>query len=111
LKGTVRLDPAIAAKAAKGDTVFILARPASGSRMPLAITRTTVGELPYAFTLDDSMAMSPGATLSGQEKIVVVARVSKSGNAMPQKGDLEGASAPLAPGATGIKVEISRIVE
>jgi cytochrome c-type biogenesis protein CcmH len=111
LAGTVSLDPALAAKAAPGDTVFILARPAAGSRMPLAIARVTVAQLPYRFTLDDSMAMAPGATISSHAQITVVARVSKAGSATPQKGDIEGSTGPVAPGASGLKVVLSRIVD
>jgi cytochrome c-type biogenesis protein CcmH len=111
LQGIVSIAPGLAAGLSPGDTVFVLARPASGSRMPLAIARTTVAALPYRFTLDDSMAMAPGATISSHAKVVVAARVSKSGNAMPQKGDIEGASAPVAPGASGVKVVLSRIVD
>jgi len=92
-------------------TKVILARPADGSRMPLAVARTTVAALPYRFTLDDSMAMAPGATISSRAQVVVAARVSKSGNAITQKGDIEGASAPVAPGATNLRIVLSRIVE
>lgn len=111
LQGVVSIEPALAAKLSPGDTVFVLARPVSGSRMPLAVARTTVAALPYRFTLDDSMAMAPGATISSHAKVVVAARVSKTGNAIPQKGDVEGASAPVAPGATGVKVVLSKIVD
>jgi cytochrome c-type biogenesis protein CcmH len=110
VRGIVTLDPAVRAKVAPGDTVFVLARPADGSRMPLAVTRTTVDKLPYEFTLDDSMAMAPTAKLSGQSSVVVLARVSKSGNPAPQKGDIEGISAPVAPGAANVQVVISKIV-
>ena len=111
LQGVVSIEPSLAAKLSPGDTVFVLARPVSGSRMPLAIARTTVAALPYRFTLDDSMAMSAGATISSHAKVVVAARVSKSGNAIPQKGDVEGASDPVAPGTSGVKVVLSRIVD
>ena len=111
ITGTVSLDPSLAAKAAPGDTVFVLARPASGSRMPLAIARITVSQLPYRFTLDDSMAMAPGATISSHAEVVVVARVSKAGSAVPQKGDIEGSSATVAPGASGLKIVLSRLVD
>ncbi len=111
LQGVVSLDPALKSKISPGDTVFVLARPVSGSRMPLAVARTTVAALPYRFTLDDSMAMAPGATISSHAKVVVAARVSKSGNASSQKGDIEGASDPVAPGASGVKVVLSRIVD
>ena len=111
LTGTVSLDPALAAKAAPGDTVFILARPASGQRMPLAVARITVSQLPYQFTLDDSMAMAPGATISSHAQVMVVARIAKAGGAAPQKGDVEGAIGPVAPGASGLKLVLSRIVD
>jgi cytochrome c-type biogenesis protein CcmH len=111
LQGTVSIDPALAAKLSPTDTVFVLARPVSGSRMPLAVARTTVAALPYRFMLDDSMAMAPGATISSHDKVVVAARVSKSGNAISQKGDVEGSSNPVAPGASNIKVVLSRIVD
>jgi cytochrome c-type biogenesis protein CcmH len=111
LQGTVSLDPRLKAKVSPDDTVFVLARPVSGSKMPLAIARTTVSALPYQFTLDDTMAMSPSAKLSGHDKVVVVARVSKSGKAAPEKGDIEGVSAPVAPGATGLQVRISKLLD
>jgi cytochrome c-type biogenesis protein CcmH len=111
VSGTVSLEPSLAGKAAPGDTVFILARPAAGSRMPLAIARVTVAQLPYAFRLDDSMAMAPGATISSHAEVMVVARVSRAGSATPQKGDIEGSIGPVAPGASGLKVVLSRVVD
>ena len=111
LQGTVSIDPALAAKLSPGDTVFVLARPATGSRMPLAVARTTVAGLPYRFKLDDSMAMAAGATISSHAQVVVAARVSKSGTAVPQKGDIEGTSNPVAPGASGVNVVLSRVVD
>ncbi len=111
LQGTVSLDPKLKEKVSPGDTVFVLARSEHGSKMPLAVVRTTVEKLPFAFTLDDSMAMSAGATISSHAKVVVVARISRSGNAAPQKGDVEGLSAPVAPGASGVKVALSRVID
>jgi cytochrome c-type biogenesis protein CcmH len=111
VQGVVSLDPKLKAQAAPADTVFVIARPAGGSRMPLAVARTTVGALPYRFTLDDSMAMTQDTSLSKHESVVIVARVSRTGNPLAQKGDLEGASAPVAPGATGVELRISRVVD
>lgn len=105
------LDGALAANVKPDDTVFVLARPAEGSRMPLAVKRIAVRDLPYAFRLDDSMAMAPGAKLSLHPRVVVTARVSKSGSAAPNKGDLEGASDPIAPGTSGVQITISTVVE
>ena len=113
VSGEVRLAPALAAKAAPEDTVFIFARAAEGPRMPLAILRKQVKDLPLRFTLDDSLAMSPAAKLSSATRVVVGARISKSGDAMPRAGDLQGLSAPLvpgSPGASGLKIEINQSV-
>ncbi len=110
VSGRVELAPALAAQAAPDDTVFVFARPAEGARMPLAILKKKVRDLPLDFTLDDSMAMSPQARLSQAPRVVVGARVSKSGQAMPQPGDLEGLSDPVAPGAQGLKLTIGKVV-
>jgi len=108
IAGRVELAPALAAKAAPNDTVFIFARATEGPKMPLAILRRQVKDLPAAFTLDDSMAMTPDFKLSKFPTIVVGARVSKSGNAAPQSGDLEGFSPAVKVGATGLVVVIDR---
>lgn len=110
LSGTVKLGAALAASASPEDSVFIFARPAEGARMPLAILRKQVKDLPLSFTLDDSLSMSPAAKLSSAQRVVVGARISKSGNAMPQPGDLEGFSEPVAVGASGLQIEITRVV-
>lgn len=108
--GTVTLAPALAAQAAPDDTVFIFARAAQGPRMPLAVLRRQVRDLPIDFSLDDSMAMSPAARLSTATQVVVGARVSKSGQAMSQPGDLLGETAAVAPGRADLRIEIDRVV-
>ncbi len=110
VSGTVALDPALVAKARPDDTLFVFARAAEGPRMPLAILRKQVKDLPLRFTLDDSMAMTPTARLSSASRVVVGARISARGDATPQAGDLQGFSAPVAPGAAGLKVQISEVV-
>jgi cytochrome c-type biogenesis protein CcmH len=79
--------------------------------MPLAILRKQVKDLPIAFNLDDSMSMSPAANLSKAGRVTVGARISKSGNAIPEKGDLAGQSAPVTVGAKGLNIEIKDIVK
>lgn len=111
LEGTVALSPALAGRVKPDDIVFIFARPAEGPRMPLAIIKRQVKELPAKFLLDDSTAMTPNTTLTSYPKIVVGARVSRSGNAMPNPGDLEGYSAPVKAGATGLSVVIDHVVQ
>ena len=106
VSGMVRLAPALASRVAPTDTVFVFARPADGPRMPLAVIRKQVRELPAAFSLDDTMAMAAGMKLSDHPRVVVGARISKSGSATPQPGDLEGLSAPVKVGDTGVTVVI-----
>ena len=105
--GVVSLSPTLASKVAPDDTVFIFARAADGPRMPLAILRRKASELPINFTLDDSTAMSPEMKLSKFTQVVVGARISRSGNAMPQSGDLTGQVGPLKPpvGKLGIVID------
>jgi len=110
LAGTVSLSPKLKGKAAPDDIVFIFARAAEGPRVPLAVLRKQVRDLPLSFSLDDSMAMAPGMNLSGFARVVVGARISKSGGAAPQPGDLQGASAVVANDAAGVKVVIDRVV-
>ena len=110
ISGTVTLSEAMKSKADPNDTVFVLARAPQGPKMPLAVIRKQVRDLPFSFALDDSMAMSAATKMSNFDKVVVIVRVSKSGNAMPQSGDLQGMSKPLALGSTGIKVDIDQLV-
>lgn len=110
VQGRVTLSPALQAKADPQDTLYVFARPAEGPKMPLAIVRKQVKDLPFDFTLDDSLAMSPAARLSGVAQVVVGARISKSGNPMPQPGDLQGLSAPVPVGTRGIALEIGEVL-
>jgi cytochrome c-type biogenesis protein CcmH len=111
ITGKVSLSKSLAANASPDDVVFILARAAEGPKMPLAVIRKQVKDLPMEFTLDDSMAMQPQLKLSGFDKVIVVARVSKSGTPIAQSGDLEGVSAPVKPGIRGLSIEIDRAVK
>lgn len=111
LRVEVSLDPKLAAKIAPGDVLFIYAKAASGPPMPLAIQRMDAGKLPVTVTLTDGMGMLPSMKLSQFAQVVVGARVSKSGNAMPQSGDLQVLSPPVAVTTTDpIKLMIDQVV-
>ncbi|MFO1327725.1 MAG: c-type cytochrome biogenesis protein CcmI [Rubrivivax sp.] len=109
VSGEVVLDPKLASKLGAGDTLFVYARAVEGPRVPLAIARRQAGELPYRFSLDDSMSMAPNFKLSGFQQVMVEARVSRSGQATPQSGDLMGQTGPVAPGTQGLKITIDRV--
>ncbi|MCE9640738.1 MAG: c-type cytochrome biogenesis protein CcmI, partial [Betaproteobacteria bacterium] len=108
--GTVTLSRELAGKAAPTDTVFVFARAVEGPRMPLAIVRFQVKDLPAKFHLDDSLAMSPEMKLSKFPDVVIGARVSKAASATPQAGDLQGSSKPVKVGAAGVNVVIDQVV-
>jgi cytochrome c-type biogenesis protein CcmH len=109
VRGVVSLAPALASRIDPGDTVFIYARAAQGPRMPLAIIKRKASELPISFTLDDSTAMAGDMKLSGTAQLIVMARVSRSGQAMAQAGDLMGQLGPVSPGATGLALTIDSV--
>ena len=109
IQGVVSLSPAMKSNVAPDDTVFIFARAAQGPRMPLAILKRKASELPITFTLDDSTAMADELKLSKFELVVVGARVSKSGNALPQSGDLVGQSAPVKAGGGKLMLVIDSV--
>ena len=110
VRGTVRLAPALRKQVNADDIVFVFARAAEGPAMPLAVLRARAADLPLQFALNDSMAMAQGMTVSAHPRIVVTARVSKSGSAKPAPGDLQGASGPVANDASGVAVTIDSVV-
>jgi len=109
IRGRVSLAPALRAQVRPDDTVFIVARAAQGPRMPLAILRLRAADLPVDFTLDDSTAMSPQMRLSGFADVVVSARVSRTGQALPETGDLVGTPAQTRVGTRGLVLQIDRV--
>ena len=110
ITGKVALDPALRDRTSADDTLYIFARAVDGPRMPLAVVRARASELPRAFTLDDSMAMSNDHRLSTASSVVVEARISRTGSANPSPGDLQGRSAPLKPGARDVSIVIDDVV-
>ncbi|MHA4869372.1 c-type cytochrome biogenesis protein CcmI [Duganella sp. PWIR1] len=106
VSGSLELDPALRAQVSDTDTVFIVAKAADGPRFPLAVLRKQVRDLPMQFTLDDSMGMMPDVKLSQFDKLIITARISKSGNAIAAPGDLESTPQPAKPGDTSIQLRI-----
>ncbi|MGC2458770.1 MAG: c-type cytochrome biogenesis protein CcmI [Gallionellaceae bacterium] len=107
VSGRVSIDAALKPRIAATDTVFIFARDADVQRPPLAMVRKTVGDLPYNFELDDSMSVMPNFKLSSASSVIIGARISKSGNAAPQSGDLQGSSQPVRVGEKNVKIVIN----
>lgn len=91
----VTLDPNLTVQVSPADTVFVYAKAASGPPMPLAIQRLRADQLPATVVLTDGMGMLPSMKLSQFPQIIIGARISKSGNAIAQSGDLQTVSKPL----------------
>ena len=113
VSGQVVLDSKLAAKLTPTDTLFVFARAKEGPRMPLVALRIPApkaGDFPKTFELTDAMAMAPGMSMSSFPEVVIEARISRSGNAQLQPGDLSGVSEAVKPGARAVKVTVSRVV-
>jgi len=111
ITGVARIADNLKSRVQPGDTVFIYARASKGPRMPLAVVRKQVRDLPISFTLNDSMAMMPQMKLSSFKNVVVSARISRSGNAITQSGDLSSAKINVTVGdMKKLVLEINQVV-
>jgi cytochrome c-type biogenesis protein CcmH len=106
ISGRVTVVKELQGLVAPTDTVFVYATPVTGSRMPVAIVRTTADKLPLDFVLDDGTAMSPSAKLSGMDEVTVRVRISKSGQATAQPGDYGVSLTPVKPGSKGLNLMV-----
>jgi len=109
----VALAPSLMEQAAPEDTLFVLARAESGPPMPLAVSRQRVADLPLKVTLTDAMAMMPAMKLSSFPRVKVSARISKSGQAGRQPGDLAAGDVLVDSGSPpdSVQLLIDRVVE
>ncbi len=110
VRGQITISPELQAKLAPGDTLFVFARPVQGPRMPLAVMRVAATAGPVPFALDDSQAMAPELRLSMHEQVMVEARISRTGQAMPQSGDLQGSSGPVPSNSAQLQIKIDSVV-
>lgn len=107
---SVSIAPALAKQIGPNDVLYVYARADAGPPAPLAIQRLPALALPVAVRLDETMGMVQGLSLATFEKVVIGARVSKSGNATPQPGDFEGLSAAIAWREAGrIEIVIDKV--
>ncbi len=109
----VALAPSLMERTAPSDTLFILARAESGPPMPLAVSRQRVGDLPVKVTLTDAMAMVPAMRLSAFPRVKVSARISKSGQAGSQPGDLTAGDVVVDSGnpPDSVQLLINQVVQ
>ncbi|MEI7531776.1 MAG: c-type cytochrome biogenesis protein CcmI [Betaproteobacteria bacterium] len=108
LSGVVQLASNLKDQVSPEDTLFIYAKATDGPKMPLAILKIQVKNLPYKFVLDDSLSMSPEFSLSKFSQFDVVGRVSKSGNAVIQSGDFFGELKNISLGSSQLLININK---
>lgn len=111
VSGEVTLAAALEAKAAPGETLFIVAKSVDSPGIPVAVFRGSVGIWPLKFTLDDSQSMLPGRNLSSAGRVTIEARISQKGQALPARGDLQGSSGVINPGDHALlKILIDQVI-
>lgn len=101
---TVTLSKELTTAIKPSDTLFVYALPMEGPKIPLAVVRTTANHFPVNLTLDESQSMIPGRSLATVNQYYIEARVSKSGNAKPEEGDLVGKSEEVKQGEVKVKL-------
>lgn len=110
VSGVISISPALKSKVKPDSILFIFARAADGPKIPLAVIDMPASGLPMEFTLNDAMAIMPSMKLSRFERVQIVARVSHSGSAAPQTGDLEGQTEPVSVGSKNLRVLIDHTI-
>lgn len=109
IEGQVTLMPSLVSRLGAGDMLMVIARPADGTRMPVAVLRVPATAFPIAFTLDDSLSMSPDQKLSGYKEVLIEARISKTGQAVPQAGDLYSHGVRAKRSGKGILLTVDQV--
>ncbi|MBN6149010.1 cytochrome C biogenesis protein [Xanthomonas sp. AmX2] len=106
---TVSLAPGAAARLRGDASVFVIARVPGGPPMPVAVQKHPLQSLPLTLTLSDADSPMPTQRLSALTRVELVARLSSSGDAMRQEGDLESAPVTVAlPAKTPVELVIGR---
>jgi len=105
----VDIDAALKLQANPEDAVFVYAKAMQGPPMPLAVKKLRLSDLPVSLTLSDADAMMPSMKLSSFDRVIVGARLSKSGNPVAQAGDfyteLEGVDSADPPGRISLIID------
>lgn len=108
VSGRVGISSALQSKVNAGDTLMVIARK-PGERMPVAVLKTPVTTFPVSFVLNDALAMSPNALISQLPEVSVEVRISKTGMAMPEAGDLISAAQTIKVGTTDARLLIDQV--
>ena len=108
ISGKIEISADLKSKVKSGDVVMVIARK-PGERMPVAVLKTSVSEFPMNFSLTDALAMNPSAPLSQLSEASIEVRISKTGMAKPEVGDLISAAQIVKVGASNIRLVIDQV--
>ncbi len=108
VSGKIGITSELQAKVKVGDTLLVIARK-PGERMPVAVLKAAVAAFPMNFVLNDSLAMSSNALISQLPEVSVEVRISKTGMAMPESGDLISAPQTIKVGTTNARLMIDQV--
>lgn len=102
----VRLDPALASTVKPGEVLYVFARLPGGAGPPLAVKRLTADALPLEVRLTDADSPMPAARLSGQDRVQLVARLSRTGDVARRSGDIEATPVDARVGGSDVPILI-----
>jgi len=111
LSGRIELDPKFEGQVASDDAVFVTVRtPGDPDGLPLAQIRVEVSNLPFDFDVGTKEMIGSPDRFMHADKVIVSARISKSGGGLAKPGDLVGQSAPVQPWANDVRFKIDHVV-
>ncbi len=108
VSGKIEISTDLKSKVKSGDIVMVIARK-PGERMPVAVLRTGISDFPMNFSLTDALAMNPSAPLSQLSEASIEVRISKTGMAKPEAGDLISTPQIVKVGANNIRLVIDQV--
>ena len=108
ISGKIEISADLKSKVKPSDILMVIARK-PGERMPVAVLKTSVAEFPMSFSLTDALAMNPNALLSQLSDASIEVRISKTGMAKPEAGDLISSPQTVKVGASNVRLVIDRV--
>ena len=106
--GVVEIKPDLKSRIKPDYIVMVIAR-APGARMPVAIMRARAADLPLRFVLNDALAMTPDSLISNLNEATIEVRISKSGQAKAEPGDLFSQIQTVKVGSSNLKIVVDQV--
>ncbi len=108
ISGTIEVSPELKSKINSSDIVMVIARK-PGERMPVAVLKASASSFPMKFALNDALAMNPSNLLSQLSEVSIEVRISKTGMAKPEVGDLISSAQTIKVGANNVRLRVDQV--